>query len=169
MAHCGAHIPFLVACGLLLGGVIGNAQVTVRVDSSKQWLSWVTVLETNGNYVSGSPWPIFELPAIFIPTNSASNWPLNTHLVLRPNISSYNTNDAFWNFPDGRPNKILEANVYVEIPAEFGGKTVIFKGSVTTNSIPGLAKAAPPTVGKWSPSSKSSPHRLAFWACRPFL
>jgi len=137
-------LPVLVACDLVVGAVRANA-VTVKVDSTKPWLSWMNVLELNGDYNSGMPWAMADLPAMLVPTNSPSGWPLNTLLVLRPNTSTYNPADPFWNFPDGSPNKIADATFYIDVYTEFARKAVTFQGFVISNSIPGLTGG--PTTG----------------------
>jgi hypothetical protein len=131
--------PVLVACGLLFGAVRAHALVTVEVGSTQQWLGWMNVWQTNGtSLVSGNSWGVADLRATFMPTNSPSGWPLNAQLVLSPNTSTYNPGDAFWDLPDGSPNKVLQAIFYVDVFTGFAGQTVAFKGSVTSNSIPGL-------------------------------
>ncbi len=127
----------VIGCALLFEAVDGKA-ITVKVDSTKSWLAWMDVLETNGAYHSGTPWGMADLPAEFIPSNSPNGWPLNTLLVLRPNTSTYNLADPFWNFPDGSPAKIPQAIFYVDVYTEFGGKAVTFQGFVSSNNIPGL-------------------------------
>ena len=141
-----SRIPWFisVACGLLLGTPYGNA-VTVKVDSTKQWLGWVNALQLNGAWVSGQPWNLADLPATFVPADSPSGSAPYGHLVLRPNTNTYNPNDPFWNFPDGSPSKLVEANFYVDVWTEYAGQTVTFQGSVVSNNIPRLAGS--PTTG----------------------
>jgi hypothetical protein len=136
----------LVLCGLLGGAVPGYSDVTVKVDSTQAWLGYMNLWETNGTtYVQGFAFGTGELRAAFIPTNSPSGWPLNTHLVLKPNTNTYNPADPYWNYANGNPNKIVEANFYRDVGTNFGGQTVTFEGTLLSNSIPAITGGDPTT------------------------
>jgi hypothetical protein len=128
------------------------ADVTVKVDSTLPWLGYMNVWQTNGTaYVFGGAWGMADLRAAFTPTNSPSGWPRNTQLVLRPNTNTYAPGTAtppdtnFWDYSDGNPNKVLEANFYRDVGTNFAGETVTFTGTVLSNSIPGLVNGHPAT------------------------
>jgi hypothetical protein len=101
-----------LAIGITFGALISvSAQISVKVDSTLPWVGFMNVWQTNGTtYVFGSSWALNALRGGFLATNSPSGWPLNTRLILQPNTNTYNPADAFWNNPDGSPNKVLEAN-----------------------------------------------------------
>jgi len=143
----------LLLCGLLGSTFPGYGQVTVKIDSTQEWLGWMNIYETNGTtwQPASSAWATADLRAAFVPTNSPNGWPLNTALVLRPNTNTYapgtgeppDTN--FWNFSDGSPNKVLEANFYRDVGTNYAGQTVTFTGILLSNSIPGLVNGHPAT------------------------
>lgn len=133
------HLALMVlAAAAFCGGTAQmNAQVSVKVDSTLPWAGFVNVWQTDGtSYVFGSAWGTADLRAAFIPTNSPSGWPLNNGLVLQANTGTYNTNDVFWNNPDGTCNKVLEANFYRDVGTAFAGQTVTFTGTVVSNNLP---------------------------------
>jgi len=135
---------------LLLFGVAFSAEaVTVKVDSTRTWLGFCNVTGLSGyaNYQFGSPWGLQDLRAEFVKTNSnPSGWPVNDIGVQRVNINTYNTNDIYWNNPDGTANKLIEANWYTELGTNYGGQTVTFEGTVISNSIPLAALSGLPTA-----------------------
>lgn len=130
-------ITTLLAAGAVMFGITHSpAQVTVKVDSTLPWQGYVNAWETNGTtYATGFVYPPEAVRGEFIPAES-SGWPLNTLLILRPNVGTYNPDDPFWNAPDGTPNKVLEANFYRDVGTGFAGQEVTFEGTVTTNNIP---------------------------------
>jgi hypothetical protein len=148
----------LLAAGVILCGAAGSLAVTVKVDSTKNWQGFNNVTQTNGfaSYVFGSAWATADLRANFIPTNSPTGWPFNTAGVMRPNTNTYapgtaappNTN--FWNYSDGTPNKLIEANWYVDVFTQFQGQSVTFQGTIISNNIPLADLSGLPTV---TPSS----------------
>ncbi len=113
-----------------LAGASG-AQVTVKVDSSKNWLGWMNTYTLEGTYLEGGAWAVGDLRAEFVPAKSNA-----TRVVLRVNTNTYNTADPYWNLPDGTPQKNLEANFYVDVGTAYGGQDVSFVGTVESNSIP---------------------------------
>lgn len=135
---------------LILGTALAVAlpalsDVTVKVDSTQSWVGYVNIWATNGTgYLWGSAWGTADLRGAFVPTNSPSGWPLNTHLVLRPNTNTYNP-DGYWNFPDGSPNKIVEANFYRDAGTAYAGQTVTFTGTLLSNTIPAIVGGNPPS------------------------
>ncbi len=150
----------LLATGaLLMSAAPGSAQITVKVDSTKNWQGFNNVVGTNGfaSYAFGSAWGLPDLRAEFVPANSPSGWPFSTVGIMRPNINTYNIGDVFWNHPDGTPNKLIEANWYVDVGTTFAGQSVTFQGTVISNNIPLADLSGLPTV---TPSS--SWHVVAF-------
>jgi hypothetical protein len=136
----------VILCGLLGSTLRGYADVTVKVDSTQQWLGYMNVWQTNGTgYEFGNAWATADLRGAFVPTNSPSGWPLNTALVLRPNTNTYNPTNIYWNNPDGSPTKVLEANFYRDVFTNYGGQTVTFTGTLLSNTIPGLVDGHPAT------------------------
>jgi hypothetical protein len=122
----------ILLCGaVLLMAPSAHAQVTVKVDSTKTWGSWLNVLDTSNGYLWGQGWAAADLRAGFIPNQASA-----TRIVLRVNTNTYNPADIYWNNPDGSPNKHLEANFYVEEVSALGGNEVTFSGMVESNSIP---------------------------------
>lgn len=113
------------------------AQITVKVDSTKNWQGYVNVYQTNGTYQWGSAWGLGDLRATFLPTKANA-----TRVVLQVNTNLYAPGTAtppdtnYWNYTDGTPNKVLEANFYVDAGTLYGGQDVTFIGTVETNTIP---------------------------------
>jgi hypothetical protein len=163
------RLPGLMLALLLGAGLVAQSQITVKVDSTRNWMGYNNVVGTNGfaSYNFGYAVPnTADLRAQFIPTNSPSGWPFNTHGVLRVNTNTYapgtgtvgtppNTN--FWNYADGTPNRLIEANWYVDVGLAYAGQVVTFEGTVISNSIPLASLSGLPTV---TPSS--SWHVVAF-------
>lgn len=127
--------PQLVS--LVLAGVVwwsGSAftsgQVTVKVDSTKTWLGWMNVFNMDNTYAFGQAWAPADLRAAFEPAQSNA-----TRVVLRINTNTFNTG-GYWNLTDGTPNKLLEANFYVDVGTLYGGQDVTFTGYVESNTLP---------------------------------
>ena len=118
------------ALALLLTVVPSPGQITVKVDSTKTWAGYVNVYETTGAYLWGSGWGLNDLRAEFLPAKSNA-----TRVVLQVNTNLYKT-DGYWNLPDGTPNKILEANFYVDVGTTYADQEVTFVGTVESNTIP---------------------------------
>jgi hypothetical protein len=127
--------PLFLALGLsLLGSVASQAQVTVKVDSTKTWGTWMNVFnlpENGGGYVFGQGWAAADLRAGFAPNQATAS-----RVVLRINTNTYTPADGFWNLPDGTPQKNLEANFYVDVASGLGGQDVTFVGTVESNTLP---------------------------------
>jgi hypothetical protein len=125
----------LLALGLsLLGSGASQAQVTVKVDSTKNWGTWMNVFnlpENGGGYVFGQGWAAADLRAGFAPNQATAS-----RVVLQINTNTYNPADGFWNLPDGTPQKNLEANFYVDVASGLGGQDVTFIGTVESNTLP---------------------------------
>ncbi len=121
----------LTACAILSGVVQGQAQITVKVDATKNWVGYMNWYTTNDVYVSGGVWGFADLRARFAPAKSNA-----THLVLQINSNTYSTNAYYWNLSNGTPNKHLEANAYVDVGTSFAGNDVTFAGTVQSNSLP---------------------------------
>src|SRR5207248_6072134 len=117
-------ISLLSICAILGGIIQGEAQITVKVDATRNWVGYMNVFQTNDtSYVFGSGWGFADLRARFAPAKSNA-----TYLVLQVNTNTYKT-DGFWNFADGTPNKHLEANSYVDVGTSFAGNDVTFQGT----------------------------------------
>lgn len=106
------------------------AQITVKVDSTKNWVGWMNVFEMNNAYLWGQAWGTDALRAGFVPDTANA-----ARLLLGVNTNTYNP-DGYWNLEDGTPNKNLEANFYVDVATQYGGNEVTFVGTVESNSIP---------------------------------
>jgi hypothetical protein len=117
-----------------LAAVSSQAQITVKVDSSKTWAGYMNVFnlpENGGAYQWGSGWGLADLRAYFVPNKASA-----TRVVLGINTNLYNAADPYWNLPDGTPQKNLEANFYVDVGTSYGGQEVTFIGTVESNTIP---------------------------------
>jgi len=132
--------PNKVAAGFLALGLTtvlampAAAQITVKVDSTKNWVGYVNVFNlpaNGGGYQFGSAWGLPDLRASFVPDKATA-----TRVVIRVNTNTYNPGDAFWNLPDGTPQKNIEANFYVDVGTLYGGQDVTFIGTVESNTIP---------------------------------
>ena len=123
-------LTVLALCGLLIGAPQSQSQITVKVDSTKNWAGYMNWYSTNDVYVSGGAWGIADLRGAFLPFQSNA-----TVVVLRVNTNTFNTN-GYWNLVDGTPNKHLEANLYVDVGTTFAGNDVTFVGTVQSNNLP---------------------------------
>lgn len=122
----------LLTLAFLIGFTLsGWSQITLKVDSTKNWLGWMNFLTTSDVYFGGQGWGTADLRAAFVPDQANAS-----RLVLRVNTNSYNPADPAWNLPDGTPARHLEANFYVEEVSALGGNEVTFTGMVESNSIP---------------------------------
>jgi hypothetical protein len=118
----------LTLAGVLLAASPGQAQILVKVDTTKPWLGFMNVsdLPANGGaYRFGSTWGTAALTAFFTGTNT---------LTLMPNTNTYNPADPYWVNPDGTGNKIMEANFYIENTG-LRGQTVTFTLTVLSNNL----------------------------------
>ena len=120
---------FFVTLSLAFAAVAStDADVTVSVDSSQNWLGFMNVFETDeSTYVFGQEWGFNDLSAVF---------GLND-LTLGP--APIGTDDAFWygdtaGGPDRVGNKFMDASGYVEVTDAFGGMNVTFSGTVLSDS-----------------------------------
>lgn len=120
----------LVGTVWLLPVMSSLGQITVKVDSTKTWLGWMNVFHMDNSYAFGSAWGLEDLRATFEPTRTNA-----TRVVLRINTNTFNPN-GYWNLADGTPNKLLEANLYVDVGTLYAGQEVTFVGRVESNSLP---------------------------------
>lgn len=120
-------------CVLLGGATQGNSQITVKVDSTRTWNTWLNVYSMEDAYLYGQAFGAAELRARFDPAQTNA-----TRVILNINTNTYNTTDTnyFWNLADGTPNKKLEANFYVEVATAYGGQDVNFVGTIDSNTLP---------------------------------
>jgi hypothetical protein len=121
-------VPF-ASCALLLGAVTAHAQTTnVNVDPTQNWIGYVNVFElpsNGGAYDFGSVWATGALTAYF--SDGA--------LFIIPNTNLWETTDTYYVQADGvTPNKIIDANMYVQNDA-LAGLTVTFSGNCEANSM----------------------------------
>ncbi|MBE0544619.1 MAG: immunoglobulin domain-containing protein [Verrucomicrobia bacterium] len=125
-------VTILLTFAALLGVTSsGLSQITVKVDSTKNWVGWMNYLTTDNAWFGGQAWGTADLRASFVPDQANAS-----RLVLRVNTNSYNPADPAWNLPDGTPTRHLEANFYVEEVSALGGNELTFTGMVESNSIP---------------------------------
>lgn len=120
----------LVGCVALVCALPANAQVTVKVDTGASWNGFMNVSNlpsAGGAYQFGSGWGVADLTAVFAgPT-----------LTLGPN--TIGDPNPYWYTPAGGPgaagNKIMEANMYVEVTGPLSGVNLTFSGTVLSNSL----------------------------------
>ena len=124
-------VVLLTGCAMLGGPASGQAQITVKVDSTKNWAGYMNWYSTNDTYVAGGSWGLDALQARFLPTKANA-----TRVVLQVNTNTYNPADVYWNLPDGTANKHLEANFYVDVGTAYAGQEVTFVGTIESNTIP---------------------------------
>ncbi|MCS7090554.1 MAG: immunoglobulin domain-containing protein [Verrucomicrobiota bacterium] len=120
----------LAGAAWFLPGGMSFGQITVKVDSTKTWLGWMNVFNMDNSYAFGQAWGLADLRAAFEPGRTNA-----TRVVLRVNTNTFNTN-GYWNLADGTPNKMLEANLYVDVGTLYAGQDVTFIGRVESNSLP---------------------------------
>ncbi|MEX0611018.1 MAG: PEP-CTERM sorting domain-containing protein [Pirellulales bacterium] len=120
----------VIGCAMLCAAVRADAQVTVTVDPGASWLGFMNVSnlpEDGGAYQFGSPWGTADLVATF-------SGPV---LTLSPN--TIGDPAEYWYKGGGGPgaqgNKIMEANMYIEVTGPLSGTTVTFTGEVLSNSL----------------------------------
>lgn len=115
----------------LVGGSVANATIVEVGQSGPQWLGYMNVFElpaNGGGFVFGSSWGTNDLVSSF---NDGAN-----QLTLSPN--SIGDPNEFWYIGGGGPgaqgNKIMEANLYVELTDVLNGQDVTFQGTVLSNT-----------------------------------
>ena len=108
--------------------VVANTIVTV--DPAETWLGYMNVsnLTANGGvYQFGQTWTPVDLKAVFA----------GPVLTLSPNTIS--DPSPYWYSGGGAPgrpgNKIMDASMYVEKSGSLAGKTVVFTGSVLSQTL----------------------------------
>ncbi len=125
-------ITLLVVCVASLAPAFqANADLTVGVDPSLNWLGYMNVTdlpENGGLYRFGSAWGTADLVAIFS----------GTDLTLKP--TPIPTSDDYWyqggfGGPGVPGNKFMEANMYIENSDVLVGEVLTFEGSVASNSL----------------------------------
>ncbi len=104
----------------------------VTVDPTETWLGYMNVsnLPANGGtYLFGQPWATVDLKARFT----------GPVLTLSPN--TIGDPSTYWYIGGGASgrtgNKIMDASVYVEKSGSLAGQTVVFTGSVLTQTLTG--------------------------------
>jgi hypothetical protein len=125
-----SNVRHLAISLMLAAAPAANAAVSVTVDPGATWLGYMNVFQlpsNGGGFVFGSGWGTGDLVAVFS----------GNTLTLSPN--TIGDPDPFWYTPSGGPgaagNKIMEANMYVEINGGLGGQTLNFSGNVTSFSL----------------------------------
>ncbi len=123
----------IAGSAILLSANYSQAQVTVKVDSTKNWVGWMNRFDTNGTYLTGSGWGTADLRGNFVPAKTNA-----TRVLLQINTNTYSVTDPteYWNLSNGVPNKFLEANFYVDAGASLAGQDVTFVGTVESNTLP---------------------------------
>lgn len=130
-------------CALLLGMAVHPAlAVTVTVqDSTGPWIGFMNVSElpeNGGAFVFGSGWGVSDLTATF--DDGAGTLTLGPNTIGDPNEFWYqNTtgtaaDPANPGGPGQRGNKVMEANLFVQVDDAFAGQTVTFEGEVLSNT-----------------------------------
>ncbi len=127
------HICTLIAASACLA-TAAQAGTTVNVgidQSDAPWLAFMNVFElpeNGGGFVFGSPWGIPDLNASF--DDGANTLTMSPNTIGDP--------DPFWYQGGGGPgapgNKSMEANLYQEVTGGLEGTTVMFSGTVLSNS-----------------------------------
>lgn len=129
-------IKSLALCALLGSAASLRADTTVFVKSSANWLGYMNVFElpaNGGGYVYGEGWGVANLRA----TISGSTLTLSPNTIDDPNIFWYQNTSGTATPPNvGGPgqlgNKIMEANLYVEVnDGSLSGQEVTFTGNVS--------------------------------------
>jgi len=123
----------LTVCGLVAVALRAQAQTTLQVDSTKNWVGYMNVYALSGggqgSYQFGNGWATNMLTAYFNGTSTAT---------LVPNTNVWNRNDPYWvntnTVPDSG-NKWMEANFYVDTGFTLAGQTVTFTGNVLNNTL----------------------------------
>ncbi len=114
---------------IALGAAQTQAQTTVSVDSTKTWLGYMNVTDSGGNFQFGSGWGTADLDAYFTGAST---------LTLTPNtsIDRDKPTDPYWwvGGTNGAPNKIMEANMYIQDDT-LAGQSISFSGTCLTNSL----------------------------------
>ena len=120
----------LIACSLFALNH-ASAQTNVYVDPSYTWQGFMNVSElpaNGGAYDFGSSWGTADLDASFS----------QAVLTFMPNTSIDRDvpTDPYWWQVDGSPNKIMDANFYVQNDT-LAGQTITFSGYCWTNTLVG--------------------------------
>lgn len=123
-----------ITCLIGLGFLASQAQAQVTVTpgpSADPWIAFMNVSElpaNGGGFVFGSGWGVPDLAVSFDDANNK--------LTFQPN--SINDTDPFWYIGGGGPgqagNKIMEANLFVQVTDTYGGQTVTFEGNVLSDT-----------------------------------
>jgi len=132
-----------IACLAIFAVANARGDATVTVDPGAPWIGYMNVFDipqnaslgpyppNEGPYMFGSAWGTADLMASFA----------GPVLTLKPN--SIGDPNPYWYIGGGAPgaigNKIMDANMYVDIPANtgFNGITLTFKGTVLANTLVG--------------------------------
>ncbi len=125
----------LTVVALLSATLQGNSQVTLLVDSTQTWVGYMNVFNmpttpgygNEGVYVQGGVWGTSALTDFF------DVYATNT-LTITPCTNVWNPNDSFWVNTNGTPNKIMDANFYVENNA-LAGQSLTFTGVCVSTSL----------------------------------
>lgn len=133
-------IKSFALCALLGSAASLQADTTVVVKSSANWLGYMNVFElpaNGGGFVFGSGWGVADLRASF----SGSALTLSPNTIGDPNEFWYQNTSGTATAPNvGGPgqlgNKIMEANLYVEVnDGSLSGQEVTFTGNVSAFSL----------------------------------
>jgi hypothetical protein len=120
--------------------------LTVTTDVSETWKGFISWFNNNngaqGDYIAGQPWENINLVKTTITAAGDNTYP-NGAIKLQPNFSLYADNEngdaaaqAYWLDGNGKGNKFLEGNSFVEYAAgKFTDGALKFVGNVEINDI----------------------------------
>ncbi len=129
-------IKTLALCALFGSAATVHADTTVTVKASLPWLGFMNVSylpADGGGTAFVSDWGTADLRAVF----SGSELTLSPNTINPPNGLA----DGFWYKPDGSGNKIMDANLYVEVNGgattvgALSGQNVTFTGTVNAATL----------------------------------
>lgn len=123
-----------------------NAVVVTVSDSTGPWLGFMKVTELDGTPAFESGWGVSELVADFDDTSN--------ELTLSPN--TINDPNEFWyqnttglaadptnpGGPGQAGNKIMEANLFIQVDDALSGQNVTFEGTILSNTFTGAHEAS---------------------------
>ena len=122
--------------GLVLGAMLACAvtasaapRTTVHytLNGADPYIGYMNVFDLGNNFQWGSSWGTADLCAVF----SGNNLTLSPNTIGDPN--------EYWYTPSGQPgctgNKIMEGNDYVEQTGPLAGVTVLFDGTILSNTL----------------------------------
>jgi hypothetical protein len=131
----------LLSASALIGACLSTSAATIGLNPNDPWQGFMNVFNLpspfdNGAYQFGSSWGTADLRATFAAGPAAP-------LTLSPN--TIGDPNPYWYIPSGGPgavgNKIMDANMYVEVTGALSGQPVTFEGGVLANTLVGQVNA----------------------------